>query len=47
MLCNMSCALSGTNYKVDVLIWNKSELWGYITIKLYDGEKEAVATIDQ
>ncbi|XP_037543569.1 lipase member H [Nematolebias whitei] len=35
-----------TNYKVDVMIWNKSERWGYITVKLYDGEKEAVATID-
>uniref|UniRef100_A0A2I4ASV5 Lipase member H n=1 Tax=Austrofundulus limnaeus TaxID=52670 RepID=A0A2I4ASV5_AUSLI len=35
-----------TNYKVDVMIWNKSERWGYITIKLFDGNKEAVATID-
>ncbi|XP_024862113.1 lipase member H-like isoform X2 [Kryptolebias marmoratus] len=41
------CPSFGTSYKVDVMIWNKSERWGYITIKLYgDDDKEAVATID-
>ncbi|CAG5874266.1 unnamed protein product [Menidia menidia] len=35
-----------TNYKVDVMIWNKSGRAGYLTIKLYDDNKEAVATID-
>uniref|UniRef100_A0A672GYS7 Lipase domain-containing protein n=1 Tax=Salarias fasciatus TaxID=181472 RepID=A0A672GYS7_SALFA len=36
-----------TNYKVEVMIWNKKVRWGYLTVKLYgDGGEEAVATID-
>ncbi|XP_010736283.2 lipase member H [Larimichthys crocea] len=36
-----------TGYTVDVVIWNKDERWGYITVKLHgDDGKEAVATID-
>lgn len=42
------CPLSVTGYTVDVVIWNKDERWGYITVKLHgDDGKEAVATIDQ
>ncbi|XP_072231278.1 lipase member H [Leuresthes tenuis] len=35
-----------TNYKIEVMIWNKESRWGYMTVKLYDDNKEAVATID-
>ncbi|XP_044077559.1 lipase member H isoform X2 [Siniperca chuatsi] len=35
-----------TDYKVDVMIWNEDERWGYITIKLHGNGEEAVATID-
>ncbi|KAI3373624.1 hypothetical protein L3Q82_022216 [Scortum barcoo] len=36
-----------TNYRVDVMIWNEDIHWGYITIKLRNGDgEEAVATID-
>nr|XP_046267663.1 lipase member H-like isoform X2 [Scatophagus argus] len=35
-----------TNYRVDVMIWNKDVRWGYITVKLHGDGKEAVATID-
>ncbi|TKS83029.1 Lipase member H [Collichthys lucidus] len=39
--------LSVTGYTVDVVIWNRDERWGYITVKLHgDDGKEAVATID-
>lgn len=41
------CFLSVTNYRVDVMIWNKDMRWGYITVKLHSNDKEAVATIDQ
>ncbi|XP_061595543.1 lipase member H isoform X2 [Cololabis saira] len=36
-----------TNYMVDVKIWNKKAHWGYLTVKLYNDTKEAVANIDQ
>ncbi|XP_042287384.1 lipase member H-like [Thunnus maccoyii] len=35
-----------TNYKVEVVIWNQVERWGYITVKLHGNGEEAVATID-
>ncbi|XP_034540081.1 lipase member H-like [Notolabrus celidotus] len=35
-----------TNYRVDVLIWNEEERYGYITIKLHGINEEAEATID-
>ncbi|XP_041864092.1 lipase member H [Melanotaenia boesemani] len=35
-----------TNYRVDVMIWNKSMRQGYMTVKLYDDNKVAVATIN-
>ncbi|XP_029303176.1 lipase member H [Cottoperca gobio] len=35
-----------TNYRVEVMIWNKDVRWGYITVKLHGNDKEAVATID-
>uniref|UniRef100_A0A672ZT97 Lipase member H-like n=1 Tax=Sphaeramia orbicularis TaxID=375764 RepID=A0A672ZT97_9TELE len=35
-----------TNYVVDIVTWNQEIRWGYITIKLHSGSKEAVATID-
>ncbi|KAM9332991.1 lipase member H-like isoform 1-T3 [Pholidichthys leucotaenia] len=35
-----------TNYRVNVMIWNKNVRWGYLTVKLYSSGKEAVATID-
>lgn len=35
-----------TSYRVDVVTWNQEAHWGYITIKLQSGSKEAVATID-
>ncbi|XP_022046227.1 lipase member H-like [Acanthochromis polyacanthus] len=35
-----------TNYRVDVMIWNKEVRWGYITVKLHGDGTEAVATID-
>lgn len=35
-----------TNYKLDVIIWNRDVLWGYITVKLFGNGKEAIATID-
>lgn len=35
-----------TNYKVDIVTWNKEPRFGYITIKLHGSSKEAVATID-
>lgn len=35
-----------TNYKVDIVTWNKEARFGYITIKLHGSSKEAVATID-
>ncbi|XP_008274482.1 lipase member H [Stegastes partitus] len=35
-----------TNYMVEVTIWNKEVRWGYLTVKLHGGGKEAVATID-
>ncbi|KAM4545711.1 lipase member H isoform 2-T2 [Odontesthes bonariensis] len=36
-----------TNYKMEVMIWNKETRWGYMTVKLHDDNKEAVATIEQ
>lgn len=38
---------SVTNYRVDVMIWNKNVQWGYLTVKLHNGSEEAVANIDQ
>ncbi|XP_047462511.1 lipase member H [Mugil cephalus] len=35
-----------TNYMLEVMIWNKEERWGYLTVKLHGNGKEAVATID-
>lgn len=35
-----------TNYKVEMVTWNQEVRFGYITIKLHSGSKEAVATID-
>lgn len=35
-----------TNYRVDVMIWNKDVRWGYLTVKLHGDGTEAVATID-
>ncbi|KAA8586987.1 hypothetical protein FQN60_000823 [Etheostoma spectabile] len=35
-----------TNYRLEVMIWNKNVQWGYITVKLHGNGKEAVATID-
>ncbi|XP_069002577.1 lipase member H-like [Embiotoca jacksoni] len=35
-----------TNYRVDVMIWNKETQWGYMAIKLHSNDnKEAVANI--
>lgn len=38
---------SETNYLVDVMIWNKAERWGYMTVKLHGNGTEVVANIDQ
>uniref|UniRef100_A0A8D0AGA1 Lipase, member Ia n=1 Tax=Sander lucioperca TaxID=283035 RepID=A0A8D0AGA1_SANLU len=35
-----------TNYRLEVMIWNKDVRWGYMTVKLHGNGKEAVATID-
>ncbi|KAF7205761.1 lipase member H [Nothobranchius furzeri] len=35
-----------SNYLVDVMIWSRSSRWGYLTVKLNNGTKEAVAVID-
>lgn len=35
-----------TNYRVDIMTWNQEVRFGYITIKLPGGSKDAVATID-
>ncbi|XP_070773374.1 lipase member H isoform X2 [Enoplosus armatus] len=35
-----------TLYRVDVMIWNEDERWGFMTIKLHGNGEEAVATID-
>ncbi|KAF3706480.1 Lipase member H [Channa argus] len=35
-----------TNYKMDVMIWNKDVHWGYITVKFHYNGTETVATID-
>lgn len=40
-------SLLATNYKVDLLIWNKEVRWGYITVKLGKGENVTVASIEQ
>lgn len=32
---------------VDVMTWNKAVRSGYLTVKLYGADQEAVATIDQ
>lgn len=39
--------ISETKYLLDVTIWNKAVRWGYLTVKLYSADQEAVATIDQ
>lgn len=39
--------LAVTNYRLDVMIWNKNVQEGYLTVKLHSNGKEAVATIDQ
>ncbi|XP_035523176.1 lipase member H [Morone saxatilis] len=35
-----------TNYRMNVMIWNKDVRWGYITVKLHSKGEEAVATIN-
>ncbi|XP_033834325.1 lipase member H [Periophthalmus magnuspinnatus] len=35
-----------TAYTVDIVTWNQEVRFGYITIKLHSGSKEALATID-
>ncbi|XP_042355501.1 lipase member H-like isoform X2 [Plectropomus leopardus] len=35
-----------TNYRMEVMVWNKDVRWGYITVKLHGDGEEAVATID-
>uniref|UniRef100_A0A3B4GAF3 Lipase H n=1 Tax=Pundamilia nyererei TaxID=303518 RepID=A0A3B4GAF3_9CICH len=35
-----------TNYRIDVVIWNKDVQWGYLTVKLHGNGKQAQATID-
>lgn len=35
-----------TNYRMDVMIWNKDVQWGYLTVKLHGNGKQAQATID-
>lgn len=47
MLYVYSFFLQATNYKVDLLIWNKEVRWGYITVKLRKGENVTVASIEQ
>ncbi|XP_061559232.1 lipase member H [Phycodurus eques] len=34
------------NYRLDVVIWNEDDHWGYITVKLHGNATEAVAKID-
>ncbi|XP_041808232.1 lipase member H [Chelmon rostratus] len=43
---NAASPFCKTNYRVDVMIWNKDMRSGYITVKLHSNGKEAVATID-
>lgn len=43
---NKESSFCMTNYIVDIVTWNQEVRWGYITIKLHSGSKEAVATID-
>ncbi|XP_075876623.1 lipase member H-like [Nelusetta ayraudi] len=43
---NSASPFCTTNYKVDLLIWNKEMRWGYITVKLRKGENVAVASIE-
>ncbi|XP_068601119.1 lipase member H [Brachionichthys hirsutus] len=35
-----------TNFRVDMMIWNKDVRWGYITVKLHGDGKESVAKIN-
>lgn len=44
---NTNLNVSVTNYRLEVMIWNKDVRWGYMTVKLHGNGKEAVATIDQ
>ncbi|XP_019728950.1 lipase member H isoform X1 [Hippocampus comes] len=34
------------NYKLDVVVWNEEDHWGYITVKLHGNGTDAVAKID-
>lgn len=48
--CPFVCLCSlfqATNYKVDLLIWNKEVRWGFITVKLRKGHNVTVASIEQ
>lgn len=35
-----------TNYKVNVMIWNKNVRWGYLTVQLHGGGETAIAEIN-
>lgn len=35
-----------TNYRMDVMTWNKDVRWGYLTVKLHGDGTQALATID-
>ncbi len=34
-------------YKVDVVTWNQKTHWGYLTIKLSNGQEEAQVELNQ
>uniref|UniRef100_H3CXC9 Lipase, member Ia n=1 Tax=Tetraodon nigroviridis TaxID=99883 RepID=H3CXC9_TETNG len=43
---NSASPFCTAQYTVDVTVWNKAVRWGYLTVKLYSADQEAVATID-
>ncbi|XP_026228108.1 lipase member H [Anabas testudineus] len=43
---NANSPFCRTNYRVEVMTWNKNIRWGYITAKLHYKNTEAVATIE-
>ncbi len=34
-------------YKVDIVTWNQKKHWGYLTIKLSNGQEEAQVELNQ
>ncbi|XP_077597335.1 lipase member H [Stigmatopora nigra] len=45
-ITNQKAPFCMANYKLDIVVWNQDEHWGYITAKLHGNGKDSVATID-